>query len=266
MLNSTYMYLKYLRNLTLYTPFEVQVRDLTSNDDFDGDEEEAIKELVFSTNNYNNYILTMRVLSERMADTGRNYKHVLKALYILRHLLIHSHTDYIVTECRSNIVGLTLLVKFQYVDENQVDRGEEVRRLSEDIIKLLMDKQNLRELRRLAAQGQFKGFPPLTHPSAYSEKHSDWESTIEPIVFTTTRTKGGGTSNLFVLDDQSQPITNKSPKAEFTDAPKTTSNNSPVTTEVKEMKKLDTFQKVTERTQKSPQDQQSPSLMLFEDD
>jgi hypothetical protein len=171
-----YYYIKYLRNVVVYSSLEIKVRDLTSNDEYYGDEYATLREVTEAVNNYNNFILIIRVLWERMSDNGKNYLHVLKGLQLLRHLLVYTHTDYLVQETKKNLEGFRVLTIFQHIDENLIDRGEEVRRLAESIIALIKDEARLKIYRKQAEKKKFMGFPPLTTPSKWSQKTDDWES------------------------------------------------------------------------------------------
>lgn len=124
----------------------------------------------------------MRVLSDRMTDpVGKNYRHVLKGLQLLRHLMVHSHTDYVVAEVRANLNGLRNLTAFEYIDEHLIDRGEEIRRLAEYIVNLARDNERLNLFRKQAQHKRFLGFPPLTQPSKWSQKVDDWEC-LGPVI------------------------------------------------------------------------------------
>lgn len=163
-------YIKNIRNAALYSPYEIKVRDLTSNDPFAGNAQKARKDVAEATNNYESFLMTMRVLWERMNDTGKNWRHVYKGLQLLEYLLVYGHEN-VVHDAKNNIGKVKILRSFSYVDEQTFnDYGEGVRRLAERVLSTLGDDQKLDEYRGLAEKGQFQGFPKLTEPSKFAQK------------------------------------------------------------------------------------------------
>jgi epsin len=163
-------YIKNIRNAALYSPYEIKVRDLTSNDPFAGNAQKARKDVADATNNYESFLMTMRVLWERMNDTGKNWRHVYKGLQLLEYLLVYGHEN-VVHDAKNNIGKVKILRSFSYVDEQTFnDYGEGVRRLAERVLSTLGDDSKLEEYRNLAEKGQFQGFPKLTEPSKFAQK------------------------------------------------------------------------------------------------
>jgi hypothetical protein len=171
--NTHMNYIKNIRNAALYSPYEIKVRDLTSNDPFAGNAQKARKEVAEATNNYESFLMTMRVLWERMSDTGKNWRHVYKGLQLLEYLLVYGHEN-VVHDAKNNLGKIKILKSFSYVDEQTFnDYGEGVRRLAERVLGTLSDDKKLDEYRDLAEKGQFQGFPKLTEPSSYAQKKGE---------------------------------------------------------------------------------------------
>jgi hypothetical protein len=163
-------YIKNIRNAALYSPYEIKVRDLTSNDPFAGNAQRARKEVAEATANYENFLVTMRVIWERLNDTGRNWRHVYKGLQLLEYLLVYG-SDNVVLDAKNNANRVKILRSFTYVDDHSFnDYGEGVRRLAERVLKTLSDDSKLKEYRRQAEEGTFQGFPKLTEPSSFAQK------------------------------------------------------------------------------------------------
>jgi epsin len=165
-------YIKNIRNAALYSPYEIKVRDLTSNDPFAGNAQRARKDVAEATSNYENFLVTMRVLWERLNDTGRNWRHVYKGLQLMEYLLVYG-SENIVLDAKNNLNRIKILRSFTYIDDHSFnDYGEGVRRLSERVLKTLSNDSQLKEYRRQAEEGTFQGFPKLTDPSGFSQKKS----------------------------------------------------------------------------------------------
>ncbi|KAL0488514.1 hypothetical protein AKO1_015726 [Acrasis kona] len=163
-------YIKNIRNAALYSPYEIKVRDLTSNDPFPGNAQRARKDVAEATSNYENFLITMRVIWERMNDSGRNWRHVYKGLQLLEYLLVYG-SENVVLDAKNNANRVKILRSFTFVDDHSFnDYGEGVRRLSERVLKTLNSDEKLREYRHQAADGTFQGFPKLSEPSAYAQK------------------------------------------------------------------------------------------------
>ncbi|KAL0485917.1 epsin [Acrasis kona] len=173
-------YIKNIRNAALYAPYEIKVRDLTSNDPYPGNAQKARKDVAEATGNYESFLMTMRVLWERMADTGKNWRHVYKGLQLLEYLLVYGHEN-VVHDAKNNIGKVKILKTFAYIDEHTFnDYGEGVRRLAERVLGTLSEDHKLDEYRALADKGQFQGFPKLTEPSQYSQKNSKNQPQRQP--------------------------------------------------------------------------------------
>lgn len=101
-------YIKNIKNAALYSPYEVKVRDLTSNDPFAGNAQRARKEVAEATSNYENFLVTMRVIWERLNDTGRHWRHVYKGLQLLEYLLVYG-AENVVLDAKNNLNRIKIL-------------------------------------------------------------------------------------------------------------------------------------------------------------
>jgi len=165
-------YFKNIRNAALYSPFEIKIRDLTSNDPFAGNAQRARKEVAEATSNYENFLVTMRVIWERLNDTGKNWRHVYKGLQLLEYLMVYG-AENVVLDAKNNLNRIKILRSFSYVDDHSFnDYGEGVRRLAERVLTTLASDEKLRTYRRQAEEGSFQGFPKLTEPSSFQQKKS----------------------------------------------------------------------------------------------
>lgn len=81
-----------------------------------------------------------------MNDSGKNWRHVYKALNLLLYLLQHG-PDQIITHAKANSHVIKTLKEYQYIDENGADQGINVRQKSIEISALLADESKLKELR-----------------------------------------------------------------------------------------------------------------------
>jgi epsin len=173
-------YIKNIKNAALYSPYEIKVRDLTSNDPFAGNAQRARKEVAEATSNYENFLVTMRVLWERLNDTGRHWRHVYKGLQLLEYLLVYG-AENVVLDAKNNLNRIKILRSFTFVDDHSFnDYGEGVRRLAERVLKTLGSEEKLREYRRQAEDGTFQGFPKLTEASSFAQKKTGGQEERQP--------------------------------------------------------------------------------------
>jgi epsin len=68
----------------------------------------------------------MDMLDKRLNDSGKNWRHVYKALIVLDYLL-HCGSEQVVAYTKENIHIIKTLKEFQYVDEDGKDQGANVR-------------------------------------------------------------------------------------------------------------------------------------------
>lgn len=89
----------------------------------------------------------MGMLTHRMDDKGKNWRHVMKALAVLEYLLLNG-SETVVLWAKDNIYIIKTLREFQYIDEIGIDQGQNVRARAKSITNLLSDDDRLRHERK----------------------------------------------------------------------------------------------------------------------
>jgi len=133
---------------------EQKVLDATSNEPW-GPHGSLMAEIAQATKKFNESPLVMGVLWTRIADTGRNWRHVYKALTVLEYLVAHG-SERIIDEIREHNYQISTLSDFQYVEPNGKDQGINVRKKAQIIVSLINDKEKIQETRQKAAANRDK--------------------------------------------------------------------------------------------------------------
>lgn len=133
---------------------EQKVLDATSNEPW-GPHGSLMAEIAQATRKFNESPLVMGVLWTRIADTGRNWRHVYKALTVLEYLVAHG-SERIIDEIREHNYQISTLSDFQYVEPNGKDQGINVRKKAQTIVSLINDKEKIQEVRQKAAANRDK--------------------------------------------------------------------------------------------------------------
>lgn len=133
---------------------EQKVLDATSNEAW-GPHGSKMADIADATRNFHEYQMIMGVLWKRANDTGRNWRHVYKALTILEYLVGHG-SERVIDELREHAYQIQTLSDFQYVDSSGKDQGQNVRRKAQAIVTLINDKERIREVRQKAAANRDK--------------------------------------------------------------------------------------------------------------
>ncbi|KAI8822600.1 uncharacterized protein EV422DRAFT_406431 [Fimicolochytrium jonesii] len=103
-----------------------------------------------STYNHRDFLEIMEMVDKRLNDSGKNWRHVFKALTLLDYLL-HTGAEAVIAYARENIHVIKTLKEFQYIDDDGKDQGANVRQKCKDIVALLADETRLREARQTRA-------------------------------------------------------------------------------------------------------------------
>lgn len=103
--------------------------------------------------NQNDFVEIVEMLDHRLRDTGKNWRHVFKALVVIDYLL-HAGSENIVLHYQDNRHSIRVLKTFQYLDDNGRDQGANVRVKARDISNIFEDIPNLQEERRARARGE----------------------------------------------------------------------------------------------------------------
>ncbi|XP_077227079.1 clathrin interactor EPSIN 3-like [Tasmannia lanceolata] len=150
---------------------EQKVLDATSNEPW-GPHGSHLADIAQATRNYNEYQMIMTVLWKRINDTGKNWRHVYKALTVLEYLVAHG-SERIIDEIREHAYQISTLSDFQYIDSSGRDQGSNVRKKSQSLVALVNDKERIQEARQKALANRDKyrtasSTGGMYRPSSYS--------------------------------------------------------------------------------------------------
>ncbi|KAM6175339.1 epsin-3 isoform 2-T2 [Erethizon dorsatum] len=153
-----------------YSEAEVKVREATSNDPW-GPPSSLMAEIADLTFNTVAFAEVMGMLWRRLNDSGKNWRHVYKALTLLDYLL-KTGSERVAHQCRENLYTIQTLKDFQYVDRDGKDQGVNVREKVKQVMALLRDEERLRQERthalktkeRMALEGVGIGSGQLGFP------------------------------------------------------------------------------------------------------
>ncbi|KAM4844764.1 epsin-3 isoform 2-T3 [Thomomys bottae] len=158
-----------------YSEAEVKVREATSNDPW-GPPSSLMSEIADLTFNTVAFAEVMGMLWRRLNDSGKNWRHVYKALTLLDYLL-KTGSERVAHQCRENLYTIQTLKDFQHVDRDGKDQGVNVREKVKQVMALLKDEERLRQERthalktkeRLALEGTGIGSGQLGFSRRYGE-------------------------------------------------------------------------------------------------
>ncbi|KAJ1336970.1 hypothetical protein BSLG_006730 [Batrachochytrium salamandrivorans] len=128
-----------------YSDLQIKTRQATCNDPW-GPSGSLMAEISSGTHNHRDFIEVMEIIDKRMNDSGKNWRHVFKALTVLDYL-IKNGPETVITHARQNLHVIKTLKEFQYIDDEGRDQGANVRQKSKDITSLLNDDSLLQEMR-----------------------------------------------------------------------------------------------------------------------
>ncbi|KAJ8444810.1 hypothetical protein Cgig2_034045 [Carnegiea gigantea] len=133
---------------------EQKVLDATSNEPW-GPHGSLLADLAQASRNYHEYQMIMIVIWKRINDTGKNWRHVYKALTVLEYLVANG-SERVIDEIREHAYQISTLSDFQYIDSSGRDQGNNVRRKSQSLVHLVNDKERIQEVRQKAASNRDK--------------------------------------------------------------------------------------------------------------
>uniref|UniRef100_A0A8C9QAR1 Epsin 3 n=1 Tax=Spermophilus dauricus TaxID=99837 RepID=A0A8C9QAR1_SPEDA len=128
-----------------YSEAEIKVREATSNDPW-GPPSSLMSEIADLTFNTVAFAEVMGMLWRRLNDSGKNWRHVYKALTLLDYLL-KTGSERVAHQCRENLYTIQTLKDFQYIDRDGKDQGVNVREKVKQVMALLKDEERLRQER-----------------------------------------------------------------------------------------------------------------------
>ncbi|CAN6479391.1 unnamed protein product [Victoria cruziana] len=127
---------------------EQKVLDATSNEPW-GPHGSHLADIAQATRNFHEYQMIMSVLWKRVNDTGKNWRHVYKALTVLEYLVAHG-SERVIDEIKEHAYQISTLSDFQYIDSSGRDQGSNVRKKSQSLVTLVNDKERIQEVRQKA--------------------------------------------------------------------------------------------------------------------
>ncbi|XP_074870918.1 epsin-3 isoform X2 [Carettochelys insculpta] len=128
-----------------YSEAEIKVREATSNDPW-GPPSSLMSEIADLTFNTVAFAEVMGMIWRRLNDSGKNWRHVYKALTLLDYL-IKTGSEKVAHQCRENLYTIQTLKDFQYMDRDGKDQGINVREKVKQVMGLLKDEERLRQER-----------------------------------------------------------------------------------------------------------------------
>lgn len=133
---------------------EQKVLDATSNEPW-GPHGTLLADIAQASRNSFEYQMIMSIIWKRINDTGKNWRHVYKALTVLDYLVGHG-SERVIEEIREHAYQIQTLADFQYIDSSGRDQGNNVRRKSQNLVVLVNDKERILEVRQKAAANRDK--------------------------------------------------------------------------------------------------------------
>uniref|UniRef100_A0A674PIM1 Epsin 3 n=1 Tax=Takifugu rubripes TaxID=31033 RepID=A0A674PIM1_TAKRU len=157
-----------------YSEAEIKVREATSNDPW-GPSSSLMSEIADLTFNVVAFAEVMGMVWKRLNDSGKNWRHVYKALTLLDYLL-KTGSERVAQQCCENAFTIQTLRDFQYVDRDGRDQGANVREKARQLVCLLRDEERLHQERSQALKTKERmaggGIPPSYHPGRRTSQPS----------------------------------------------------------------------------------------------
>ncbi|XP_074557740.1 clathrin interactor EPSIN 2 [Curcuma longa] len=157
---------------------EQKILDATSNEPW-GPHGSLLADIAQATRNSHEYQMIMNAIWKRINDTGKNWRHVYKALTVLDYLVAHG-SERVIDDIKEHAYQISTLSDFQYIDSSGRDQGNNVRRKSQALVALVNDKERIQEARQKAAANRDKfrstfSSRPGSYPSPghYGDRYDD---------------------------------------------------------------------------------------------
>ncbi|XP_048435865.1 clathrin interactor EPSIN 1 [Pyrus x bretschneideri] len=135
---------------------EQKVLDATDNEPW-GPHGSALAEIAQATKKFSECQMVMNVLWTRLSETGKDWRHVYKALAVIEYLVSHG-SERAVDDIIEHTFQISSLSSFEYVEPSGKDNGINVRKKAETIVALLNNKDKIQEVRNKAAANRDKYF------------------------------------------------------------------------------------------------------------
>ncbi|KAM9209801.1 epsin-3 isoform 3-T4 [Dugong dugon] len=158
-----------------YSEAEIKVREATSNDPW-GPPSSLMSEIADLTFNTVAFSEVMGMLWRRLNDSGKNWRHVYKALTLLDYLL-KTGSERVAHQCHENLYTIQTLKDFQYIDRDGKDQGINVREKVKQVMALLKNEERLRQERTHALKTKermaLEGMSVNRGQLGFSRRHGD---------------------------------------------------------------------------------------------
>ena len=151
--------IKQLKNTVLQmTPLEIKVRECTSNDPWGVKLSDKL-EVADHTFNYEDFKLIMSVIRIRLADVGKDWRHVQKGIQLIEFLVVNG-SERCLEEARDMQSLIRHLKNFKYVDDEGKDWGVNVRDAAKHFLEFMKDEKSIKEEREKAKEQKekYEGF------------------------------------------------------------------------------------------------------------
>ncbi|NXI55053.1 EPN3 protein, partial [Chloroceryle aenea] len=159
-----------------YSEAEINAREATSNDPW-GPPSSLMSEIADLTFNTVAFAEVMGMIWRRLNDSGKNWRHVYKALTLLDYL-IKTGSEKVTHQCRENLYTIQTLKDFQYVDRDGKDQGINIREKVKQVMALLKDEERLKQERAHALQTKermaLEGMGSGSHQVSYGRRASPY--------------------------------------------------------------------------------------------
>nr|CAG4711145.1 unnamed protein product [Naegleria fowleri] len=151
--------IKQIKNTVLQmTPLEIKVRECTSNDPWGVKLSDKL-EVADHTYNYEEFKLIMSVIRIRLADVGKDWRHVQKGIQLMEFLVIHG-SERCLDEAKDMVSLIRHLKNFKYVDDEGKDWGVNVRDAAKHFLEFIKNEDSIKEEREKAKEekNKYEGF------------------------------------------------------------------------------------------------------------
>ncbi|CAA2986971.1 Hypothetical predicted protein [Olea europaea subsp. europaea] len=168
-------------NLKVLKVPEIEQKVLDATDDEPwGPHGTALAEIAEATKKFTECQMVMNVLWTRLTETGKNWRHVYKALAVIEYLVSHG-SERSVDDIIEHTFQISSLASFEYVEPTGKDLGINVRKKAEKIVALLNNKDKIQEVRNKASANREKYFglssSGITYKSGTASfSSSSWKS------------------------------------------------------------------------------------------
>ncbi|XP_077217355.1 clathrin interactor EPSIN 1-like isoform X2 [Tasmannia lanceolata] len=155
---------------------EQKVLDATNNEPW-GPHGSALSEIAQATKKFTECQMVMNVLWTRLNDTGRNWRHVYKALAVIEYLVANG-SQRAIDDIIEHTFQISAIAGFEYVEPNGKDMGILVRKKVETILGLLNNKDKIEEVRNKASANRDKYFGLSSTGITYKSSSASYGSGI----------------------------------------------------------------------------------------